>query len=79
MDTTVTLNKRHFKAAADKARQLGKTPQGYIESLIDAAATTFEDILRPVHKSKVSEEDLDAAIAEARKAINKPKNRKARK
>jgi hypothetical protein len=83
MATTVTLNERHFKAAAKKARELGKTPGRYIESLIDAAAMSFDQILAPVRegfrKSGVSEEELDDAVAVARKAIRDKSRRKARK
>jgi hypothetical protein len=34
MDTTITLDERHFKAVAQKARGLGTTPQAYIHFLI---------------------------------------------
>jgi len=75
MATTISLDERHFKAAANKARELGKTPEGYIEFLIDAATNSFDDILAPVrdafHESGVSEEELDDAVNEARRAIAK--------
>ena len=46
--TTITLDKRHFRAAVNQeARELGKTPDGYIASLIDAASLTFDEILAP--------------------------------
>jgi hypothetical protein len=74
MDTTVTLDERHYKAALAKARELGKTPGGYIESLIDAATSSFDEILAPVRegfsRSGVSEEELDEAVAKARKEIH---------
>jgi hypothetical protein len=83
MATTVILNERHFKAAEKKARELGKTPGRYIESLIDAAAMSFDEILAPVRegfrKSGVSAEELDDAVAAARKATRKKAPRKARK
>lgn len=83
MSTTVMLDKRHFKAAAQKARELGKTPQTYIESLIDAAAVTFDEILAPVRKgfaaSGVTEDELDEAVARARKAIHAQSRRKSSK
>ena len=50
MSTTLTLEKRHFQAAVQKARELGKTPRTYIQSLIDAATLTLDDILSPVRK-----------------------------
>ena len=75
MGSTVTLEKRHFMAAARRARELGKTPERYIGSLIDAAALTFDEILGPAraafHQGGATEEELDDAVAEARKAIHK--------
>lgn len=83
MGTTVTLDKRHFNAAAQKARELGKTPKSYIESLIDAATLTFDEILAPVRKSfaasGVSEAQLDDAVVQARKAISAKARRKPSK
>jgi hypothetical protein len=52
MGTTITLDKRHFKAAAEKARELGKTPATFVESLIDAATSTFDEVLAPVRKER---------------------------
>jgi hypothetical protein len=81
--TTITLDKRHFKAAVDQARDLGKTPEGYIGSLIDAASLTFDEILAPVRagieKSGVTEQELDDAVTAARKAIRARSARKVRK
>jgi hypothetical protein len=69
--------------AAKKARELGKTPQTFIESLIDAASLTFDDILAPVREgfaeSGITEEELDAAVTKARKAIHARNRRKSRK
>lgn len=81
--TTVTLDRRHFKAAAAKARERGQTPDIYIESLIDAATMTFDEMLAPVRKSfeesGVTAEELDAAVGLARKAINRHPRRMTRK
>ena len=83
MGTTITLDKRHYKAAADKAREMGKTPETFIESLIDAATLTFDEVLAPVRKgfakSGVTEDELDEAVNEARKAIHARARRKSRK
>jgi hypothetical protein len=83
MSTTITLDKHHFKAAADKARELGQTPETFIASLIDAATLTFDEILAPVRKgfaeSGVTEEELDDAVSEARKAIHARTRRKSGK
>jgi hypothetical protein len=80
MATTITLDNRHFKAAADKARELGKTPRTYIQSLIDADTLTFDEILAPVRESfangGATEEKLDEAVNEARKAIHVQSRRK---
>ncbi|MGA2231271.1 MAG: hypothetical protein ABSH22_10265 [Tepidisphaeraceae bacterium] len=81
MGTTVTLDKRHFQAAAEKARELGKTPVRYIESLIDADALSFDEILAPVRESfakgGATEGELDEAVSEARKAIHAKSRRKS--
>lgn len=83
MSTTVMLDKRHFKAAAQKARELGKTPKTYIESLIDAATLTFDEVLAPVRKGfaagGVTEDELDEAVVQARKAIYAQSRRKSRR
>lgn len=83
MGTTITLNKRHYKAAADKAREMGKTPAMYIESLIDADTLTFDEILAPVRESfakgGATVDELDHAVNEARKAIHAASRRKSRK
>jgi hypothetical protein len=83
MGTTVTLDERHFKAATKRARELGKTPQTFIESLIDAETLTFDEILAPARKgfakSGVTEEELDEAVTKARKAIHAKLRRKSHK
>lgn len=81
--TTITLDERHFKAAVDQARELGKTSEGYIGSLIDAASVTFDEILAPVRagfkKSGVTEEELDDAVTAARKAVRTRSVRRVRR
>jgi hypothetical protein len=83
MGKTLTLDDRHFKAAAKRAKELGKTPEIYIESLIDAATMSFDEILAPVRKgfkeSGATEEELDKAVIEARKAVHRRSGRKPRK
>ncbi len=83
MGTTITLDKQHYKAAAEKAREMGKTPESYVESLIDADALTFDEILAPLRQSFVrsgaTEEELDEAVDQARKAIHAQSRRNARK
>jgi hypothetical protein len=83
MGTTITLDKRRYKAAVDKAREMGKTPEMLIASLIDAATLSFDQVLAPVRngfaKSGVTEDELDEAVNEARKAIHARARRKPRK
>ena len=83
MGRTLTLDERHFKAAAERARELGETPERYIESLIDAATLSFDEILAPVRDafrdSGTTEEELDEAVVQARKAIYDRAKRKPRK
>jgi hypothetical protein len=83
MGTTITLDKRHFKAALAKARALGTTPETFIESLIDAATLTFDEILAPVRKgfapSGVTDDELDEVVTKARKSIHAKSRRKSPK
>jgi len=80
MDTTITLDERHYKTAAKKARALGTTPKQYVQSLIDAAGRTFDEILAPVRsdfrRSGMTEDDLDHLVSDARKAIASKPRRK---
>lgn len=73
--TTIVLDDRRFRAAARRAEELGTTPEEFINSLIDAATLTFDEILTPVRDafaaSGATEEDLDDAIAQAREAFRK--------
>jgi len=73
MNTSITLDDRHYTAVAKKARELGTTPELYIHSLIDAATQTFDDILEPARRGfardGVTEDELDDAVNSARKAI----------
>lgn len=83
MSTTITLDKLHFTTAARKARELGKTPQSYIQSLIDAATLTLDEILLPVRTgfaaTGITEDQLDEAVTHARKAIHAQSSRKRSK
>ena len=82
MQTTLTLDDQHFQTVAAKARELGTTPEGYVESLIDAANVSFDDLLAPARegfrRSGATEEDLDAAVAEARRAIREKRDQARR-
>ena len=73
MDTTLTLDKKHYQTAAAKARNLGQTPKDYVQSLIDQANRTFDEILAPVRKGfeNTSEEELDAVFLRANQAARK--------
>jgi hypothetical protein len=83
MGTTVTLDKHHFEAAAEKARELGKTTRNYIESLIEADMLSFDEILAPVRKSfakgGATEDELNEAVNRARRANHAKSRRKYRK
>jgi len=83
MAKTITLDEPHFKTAAKKARELGTTPQVYIQSLIDAANTGFDELLSPVRESfkqsGITEAQLEATVTEARKAIHAKRPRKRQK
>lgn len=74
MTTAIMLDEKHFQAAIEAAHELGTTPEHYIASLIDAARTSFDEILAPVReefrKSGITEQELDDAVNEARQAIH---------
>jgi hypothetical protein len=74
MKTTVTLDEVHFKAAADKARALGKTPEQYVQLLIEADTRTFDEILDPVRAGfdSMSDDEVDALLERARRAARRP-------
>jgi hypothetical protein len=80
---TVNLDKRRSKAAAREARELGTTPEGFVELLIDAATMTFDELLAPVRdsfaRSGVTESELDDAVAKARRTIYSRSSQKKRK
>ena len=75
MNTNITLDEYHFKTAAAEARKLGTTPEAYVQSLIDAATTGFDDLAAPFKESFArggsSEDELDAAVSEARRALQR--------
>lgn len=83
MSTTVTLDERYYRVAARHAKELGKTPSAYIQSLIAAATISLDEILRPVRKgfaeSKATEDQLDAAVTQARAAVRSQPRRKCKK
>ena len=73
MKTTVILDEKHFDTAAKRARELGTTTEGYIQSLIDEAGRTFDEILAPVRKGfeSSSDDELDALFDRALKTARK--------
>jgi hypothetical protein len=68
MDRTVILDSRRYKAVVAKAQELGTTPQRFVQSLIDAATLTFDEILAPVRQQVrqrgITPSDLDRAITD---------------
>lgn len=67
--TAVILDGLHFRLANDKAKAMGKTPEQYLQTLIDADASCFDDILKDVRQGfeSMSDQDLDALFDRARK------------
>ena len=70
MDTTITLDETHFRTASDKAQALGKTPEQYIQALIDSDSRSFDEILKPVRAGfdSMSDAEIDDLFGRARKA-----------
>jgi len=73
MDTSITLDETHFKLAAEKARAIGKTPQQYLHSLIEADSRSFDEILDPARRGfeAMSDDEVDALFDRARKAARR--------
>ena len=70
METTVTLDERHYQIAAEKARALGTTPGQYLQSLIDADSRTFDEILESARAgfASICDAELSDLFDRARKA-----------
>jgi hypothetical protein len=66
----ITLDEKHYLAAEEKARALGKTPEEYLHTLIDADSRSFDEILQPVREGfgQMSDEDIDDLLDRAQKA-----------
>ena len=77
--TSIILDDRRYKAASERARELGTTPEQFIGALIDAATMSFDEILAPVRQAfaagSVGEEELDDAVTEARRALARSPDR----
>ena len=74
------LGSAQVRAVEKRARQQGKSASEYLRALVErdlVAASSFDDVLRPIRagfaKSGVTEEELDAIVARARKDIRAPK------
>ena len=69
MDTSITLDERHFRAAVARARERGITPGAYVQSLIEQAGGGFERKVAPIRKSigTLSEEEIEELFERAAK------------
>ncbi|HSI31990.1 MAG: hypothetical protein ACAI43_20520 [Phycisphaerae bacterium] len=70
MATTVILDEAHYSAAPTRARAQGQTPEEYIQSLIDADARSFDEILGPVRAGfeTTPDTELDEVLGRANRA-----------
>jgi hypothetical protein len=66
----ITLDEGHFRAAQEQARAMGKTPEQYLQTLIEAASQTFDEILLPVRQGfdGMSDAEIEALFNRAKKA-----------
>ncbi len=66
----ITLDDKHFRVAEEQARAMGKTPEQYLQTLIEAASQTFDEILLPVREGfdGMGDPEIDALFDRARKA-----------
>jgi hypothetical protein len=67
MDTAIILDETHYHAAVERARTLGTTPQAYVQTLIDHAGRSLDEILDPISKgfASMSDDELDALFDRA--------------
>jgi hypothetical protein len=67
---TVALDEQHFRIAEDKARAMGKTPEQYLQALIDADSRSFDELLAPIRSGfdQMSDADIDGLFDRAQKA-----------
>ncbi|HXE53150.1 MAG TPA: hypothetical protein VN541_09050 [Tepidisphaeraceae bacterium] len=71
----IGLKPTQMRAVARRAKKAGKTPSEYVRSLVERdllAGESFDEVLKPIRQgfqeSGVTEEELDALVARARKA-----------
>ena len=70
MDTAIILDERHFHVAVERARELGTTPEVYVQALIDQAGRSFDEILAPVRKGfeAMSDDEIEELFDRATKS-----------
>lgn len=66
---TVTIDEKYFQAAAKCATDLGMSPELFIQSLIEKATRSFDEISAPVRQGfeAMSDDELDGLIDRAQK------------
>lgn len=83
MDRTVPLDSRRYKVVVTKAHELGTTPQRFVQTLIDAATSTFDEILAPVREQVrqrgIKPSDIDRAVSQARRSLHVGRGKSRRK
>ena len=70
MGKTITIDERRYDSVAEKARAAGKSPEQYLEALIDADQRTFDQVLQPIRRGfeSMTDEEIDALFDRASKA-----------
>jgi hypothetical protein len=70
---SVQLDDEHYRAAETTARSLGKTPEQYVQALIEADSRSFDEILAPVRGGfeKMGDGELDELLDRARSAARR--------
>ncbi|HEX8520847.1 MAG TPA: hypothetical protein VF669_01240 [Tepidisphaeraceae bacterium] len=66
---SVSLDEKHYQAAEERARQLGTTPQQYLQGLIEHDNETFDQILTDTRRGFENLDDaaLDELFDKAQK------------
>lgn len=68
----VSLDERQFRAVEQRARALGTTTEDYVRRLIDLDLVTdqsFEQVLAPVRKGHLGDDELERLLADARNRL----------
>jgi len=75
----VVLDEQHFRVAEEKARALGKTPEQYLQSLIEADSRSFDELLQPIRQGfdSMTDAEVDSLLQQAQRAARRQRSETA--